>query len=221
MRLIDLVINCLKETIRNDDVNFNVESYLNGSLENNPEYSIEINNVLLSVNKAIARLCTMEKIPYKHIVLLANPDVESYDISEYGIKTIKSVFVMENDKPRFLGWMNFGKNKLFVGYGQQKDINVIYAPKVKAFTNNDIYTTTVVDGEEARIANEDDLDEVYGISDELCSYINYFAKSELYEDRDPDRCKRYLNYFEQFITEYKLEQTYPHQESIRPTYKIR
>lgn len=221
MRLIDLVINCLKETIRNDDVNFNVESYLDGTLEQNPEYSAEINNVLLSVNKAIARLCTMEKIPYKHIILLANPEIDTYDISEYGIKTVKSVFTMDNDKPRFLGWMNFGKDKLFVGYGQQKDIHVIYSPKIRAFTNNDIYELTVLDGAETRIAKEEDLDTVYGISDELCTYIAYFAKSELYEDRDPDRCKRYLNYFEQFIAEYKLEQTYPHQEAVRPAYKIR
>jgi hypothetical protein len=57
----------------------------------------------------------------------------------------------------------------------------------------------------------------YGIDDEMCNYISYFAKSELYETRDPDRCKRYLNYFEQYLTELKREHYYPTQEHIENT----
>lgn len=221
MRLVDLVIQVLKETIRNDDRNFNVENYLEGKLDSDPSYETEFNNVLLSINKAISRFVTAEKLPFKHIILVGEKDRETYDLSDYkDIKNIKSVFIIKNERTYFIGWQNFGAASLYLGYGLDTNIHIIYSPKVPNFKVSDIYTETYENDKEIRIPNNDDLDEKYGISDEMCNYISYFAKSELFEDRDPDRCKRYLNYFEQYLSELIVDRTYPHQDSVRPAYKI-
>lgn len=208
MRLVDLAVNCLKETFHNDDTNINAELLRDGTLLKNPDYANEVNNVLLSINKAISRLQTSNKIPYKHDVITANPNSEWYDISNIkDIRKIRSVFIMKNGTPYWIGWGNITANMLFLGFGLQDTIHIIYERKIKNFTESDF-------------DSEDDLDEVYGISDELCNYISYFAKSELFEDVDPDRCKRFLNYFEQFLVEVDTRGTIPYQENVHAKYKI-
>lgn len=208
MRLVDLAVNCLKETFHNDDTNINAELLRDGTLLKNPDYANEVNNVLLSINKAISRLQTSNKIPYKHDVITANPNSEWYDISYIkDIRKIHSVFIMKNGVPYWIGWGNITANMLYLGFGLQDTIHIIYERKIKNFTESDF-------------DSEDDLDEVYGISDEICNYINYFAKSELFEDVDPDRSKRFLNYFEQFLAEVDTRGTIPYQENVHAKYKI-
>lgn len=208
MRLVDLAVNCLKETFHNDDTNINAELLRDGTLLKNPDYANEVNNVLLSINKAISRLQTSNKIPYKHDVITANPNSEWYDISYIkDIRKIRSVFIMKNGVPYWIGWGNITANMLYLGFGLQDTIHIIYERKIKNFTESDF-------------DSEDDLDEVYGISDEICNYINYFAKSELFEDVDPDRSKRFLNYFEQFLAEVDTRGTIPYQENVHAKYKI-
>lgn len=209
MRLVDLAINCLKETLHNDDTNINADLLRDGSLLKNPDYANEVNNVLLSINKAISRLQTAQKIPYKHGVLTANPGLQCYDLSSIkDIRKIRSVYIYKNGAPYWIGWNNVNNtNLLYLGFGLKDTIHIIYERKIKNFTESDF-------------DSEDDLDEVYGISDELCNYINYFVKSELFEDVDPDRCKRYLNYFEQFIAEVNTLGTLPYQSNVHAKYKI-
>ena len=48
MRFADLVINCIKETLHNDDVNLNVTHLRDGKLATNPDYANELNNVCIS-----------------------------------------------------------------------------------------------------------------------------------------------------------------------------
>lgn len=208
MRLVDLAVNCLKETFHNDDTNINAELLRDGTLLKNPDYANEVNNVLLSINKAISRLQTSNKIPYKQETLTPNPDSEWYDISSIkDIRKIRSVFVMKNNVPCWIGWNNISANKLYLGLSINDTIYLIYERKIKNFTESDF-------------DSEDDLDEVYGISDEICNYINYFVKSELFEDVDPDRCKRYLNYFEQFLAEVDTRGTTPYQGNVFAKYKM-
>ena len=222
MRLIDLVVNCLKETFHNDDKTVNAENIRSGELALNPIYSNELNNVLLSINKAISRLITAHKIPLKRATVEPKISEEEpnekngriYDISSIkDIRTIKSIFyVDQNQEIVWLSWLNFSSNDIVYIKCERdfnKPFNIIYERKIKNFTEEDILTI------------DDDLEEVYGLSDELCNYINYFAKSELFEDRDPDRCKRYLNYFEAFISEVNNGETFPHQDQVRPKYRIR
>ncbi len=225
MRLIDLVVDCLKEYLRNGDLNFGVESICDRSAEKNPEYVIALNNVLLSINKGIARLTTAEKLKFKHVVMVGDPTSDVYDISDYkDIKNIKSVFVLKNGQPNYIGWTNLDKDHILLGYGLDINVHMIYAPKMKRFTFDDIGLLgdeTNANGEFKLEPIEDDLDTKYGIDDEMCTYLGYFAKSELWEDVDPDRCKRYLNYFEQWLVELKNEQNYPHQTGVSPVYKIK
>lgn len=221
MRLVDLVIQTIKESVRNDDKNFNVENFLNGNFDSDVEYSNEINNVLLSINKGISRLVTSDKLPYKHIVLVGDKDADIYDLSAYPIKNIKSVYIVKNNKIIWLGYQILSQNELFLGYGIDTNVHIIYEAKVHNFTEEDMYDVSFDEnGKQIKTAKNIDLDEAYGISDEMCNYISYFAKSELYEDRDPDRCKRYLNYFEQFISELKVNRTYPHQDHVYATFRI-
>ena len=208
MRLADLVINCLKETFHNDDTNLKVEFLRDGTLLKNPEYTVEVNNVLLSINKAISRLITAEKFELKYDVLTANPDNDIYDISSIGnIRKIRTVFIIKNGRPHWIGWRYVGDNLLYLGYGLNSTIHVGFERQIPNFIESDL-------------DSEDDLSS-YGLTDELCNYINYFAKSELWEDVDPDRCKRYLNYFEQFVAEVNKRETIVYQSEVQAKYKIR
>lgn len=221
MRLIDLVVECLKETIRNEDKTLSVDGILEGKVQNHPEYDVEFNNVLLSINKAVARLSTLDKIPYKHDIITANQNVSMYNISSiHDLKNIKSVFIIKNDKPLVIGWRIVTKTMIMLPKGLNDTIHIIYAPKVKTFTEEDVYREIESNGNVIKEAIDTGLEE-YGISDEYCHYICYFAKSELFESRDPDRCKRYLNYFEQFVSEVIIDKTYPHQECVHAEYRIR
>jgi len=209
MRIADLVINCLKETFRNDDTNITVALLRDGTLIKNPDYVNEISNVFLSINKAVSRLITAGKIELKHDVITADPNKDVYDISSItDIRKIRSVFVMKNGKPYWIGWSYVGQNLIYLGYGLTDTIHIAYERKIPSFSDADI-------------DSEDDIESKYGLTDELCNYINYFVKSELFEVIDPDRCKRYLNYFEQFIAEVDKRETIPHQSSVNATYKIR
>lgn len=208
MRLADLVINCLRETFHNDDSNLTVALLRDDSLFKNPEYSNQVNNVLLSINKAISRLMTSEKIELKYAVLTADTDEDVYDISSItDLRKIRTVFILKNGAPCWIGWSQVGEKLLYLGYGLDSTIHVGYERKIPNFT-------------EADFESEDDIETKYGLTDELCNYINYFAKSELWEEVDPDRCKRYLNYFEQFVAEVNKRQSIPYQNSIRAKYRI-
>lgn len=208
MRLADLVINCLRETFHNDDSNLTVALLRDDSLFKNPEYSNQVNNVLLSINKAISRLMTSEKIELKYAVLTADTDEDVYDISSItDLRKIRTVFILKNGAPYWIGWSQVGEKLLYLGYGLDSTIHVGYERKIPNFT-------------EADFESEDDIETKYGLTDELCNYINYFAKSELWEEVDPDRCKRYLNYFEQFVAEVNKRQSIPYQNSIRAKYRI-
>ena len=207
MKLAELALLCIKETNRNEDyVSLTVENLSNGSLLENPTYTADVFNVMLSINKAIARLSTADKIPYKEIVI-ENGNKEEYVIdlkNHRDIKNIKSVYIIKNGEPKTVVWYFYPDKKLTISTVTDKDIHIIYSPIVKQFGENDY-------------ENNIDLLE-YGIDDEMCNYISYFAKSELYETRDPDRCKRYLNYFEQYLTELKRDNTYPTQDHVENTY---
>ncbi len=208
MRIADLVINCLKETFRNDDKNVTVELLRDGSLLKNPDYANQVNNVFLSINKAISRLLTAEKIEYKHDILTADKDKDVYDISSIkDVRKIRSVYVIRNGRPYWIGWSYVGQNLLYLGYGLTDTIHIVYERKIPNFT-------------EADIDSEVDIESEYGLTDELCNYINYFAKSEMFEETDPDRCKRYLNYFEQFVAEVNNKQQVPYQTSTHAKYKL-
>lgn len=208
MRLADLVINCLRETFHNDDSNLTVALLRDGSLFKNPEYSNQVNNILLSINKAISRLMTSEKIELKYAVLTADKDEDVYDVSSItDLRKIRTVFILKNGSPYWIGWSQVGEKLLYLGYGLDSTIHVGYERKIPNFT-------------EADFESEDDIETKYGLTDELCNYINYFAKSELWEEVDPDRCKRYLNYFEQFVAEVNKRQSIPYQNSIRAKYRI-
>lgn len=209
MRFADLVINCLKETFRNDDTTLTVANLRDGKLAEKSDYASEINNVCLSINKAISRLQTARKIELKYDVITGNPDQDIYSISNIpDIRKIRSVFIIKNGRPYWIGWSMAGQNMLFLGFGIDTTIHIAYERKIPNFTEEDFNS-------------EDDLEVKYGLTDELCNYINYFAKSELFEVVDPDRCKRYLNYFEQFISEVDRRETIPYQSSVQATYKIR
>lgn len=210
MNLAQLVVNCIKDTVHNDDLTITVENLLNGNLEKNYDYTTEVNNVLLSINRAVARLQTAKKIPIKNAILTAEPSKEIYDLSSIkDIRKILSIYVMKNGKPQWVGWYFVSQNSVYLGYGLDSTINIQYERKMPHFTELDIQDVDV------------DLDSEYGIDDELCSYISYFAKSELYEDRDPDRCKRFLNYFEQFVNEIDKRESIVYQNSTQAKFRLK
>ncbi len=208
MRFADLVINCLKETFHNDDVNLNVAHLRDGSLAQMPDYANELNNVCISINKAIARLMTAEKIPTKTELLTGKGDQEVYNISDItDLRKIRSVFLIKNQRTYWIGWKQINDHLIYLGYGLEGTIYITYDREIKQFTESDF-------------DSEDDLKEKYGLNDELCNYINYFVKSELFEDVDPDRCKRYLNYFEQFVAEINKRESIPYQDGVQARYKL-
>ncbi|MDT3388262.1 MAG: hypothetical protein LIR46_10960 [Bacteroidota bacterium] len=208
MNLAQLVVNCIKDTVLNDDKTLTVENLLNGNVGKNYEYTVEANNVLLSINRAVARLQTAKKIPIKGAILTANPSQEIYDISSIkDLRKILSVYVMKNGKPHWVGWSFVSQDMVYLGYGLDSTIHIQYERNIPNFMDNDIQNVDV------------DLETEYGLSDELCNYISYFVKSELYETRDPDRCKRYLNYFEQFVNEIDKRESIVYQNSVQAKYR--
>lgn len=208
MTLADLVINCLRETFRNDDKNLTVDLLRDGTLSNNTEYANQVNNVFLSINKAVSRLLTAEKIELKYDVLTGDINKDIYDISSIrDLRKIRTVFVLKNGSPYWIGWAHVGEKLLYLGFGINTTIHIGYERKIPSFS-------------EANLESNDDLETKFGLTDELCNYINYFAKSELWEEVDPDRCKRYLNYFEQFIAEVNKRQSIPYQNSVHARFKI-
>ena len=207
MRLVELVVNCIKETFHNDDTGITAAHVLDGTLAQNPDYASEMNNVLIGINKAVSRLITAGKVPLKHVIITADKDAEVYNLPFDDIRAIRSVFVMKNGKPVYVGWTLIEGNVLYLGYGLESTIHILYERKIPNFFESDYEST-------------DDLEEKYGLTNELCNYINYFVKSELFEDIDPDRCKRYLNYFEQFVNEINHRENIPTQAAAYPRYKI-
>lgn len=208
MNLAQLVVNCIKENIRNDDTTLNVENLLNGNLEQSPDYAVDVNNVLLSINKAISRLQTAKKIPLRSTTLVGVPNESIYDISHIkDIRKIVSVYVIKNNRPYWVGWNWISEGNIFIGFGFNGNIYLQYEKKIPNFLEADIQNTEI------------DLEETYGLDDELCNYIAYFAKSELYERVDQDRCKRYLNYFEQFVNEIDRREAVVYQDHVQAKYK--
>jgi len=208
MKYAELVINCIKETLHNDDTTINITNLRDGTLAKNSDYANLIFNVHLSINKAIARLITAEKIEYKHELLTGKPSEDSYDISSIkDIRKIRSIYTIDNGRPNWIGWFFIMPGVLYLGYGLESTIHLIYERKIPDFT-------------EADLQSDDDLEEKYGLTNELCNYITYFAKSEMFEEIDPDRCKRYLNYFEQFVSEINNRQSIPYQTGVKARFKI-
>ena len=244
MKLSELVFKTVKNTVYLDDVSFTYDRFKKGEFDDTADYGMYINNALLPINEAIARLNDLNRIPFS----ISNElSVDSDGIvaipSELNVKEIIAVGNITPYGVRIVDYRPFGANqimilnntgfslayntKLEVPYSNNGDkVRLEYKQDIKHFDNNDWYyfNDYLLEDSEIEETDYDDDKDVelkdYGINDSICNYIIEYASAKLSEDINASVSNLHINRAEAYFSNIEPCKSAFRQNVITPKYKI-
>ena len=210
MLLSKLVYLCVKSAILFDDKDFTYEAFVEGSYDEDPDYSQNINNIFIPINEAIARLSDTEKIPYVVNGIdfsdLEDKIVLPFSKLEKPVKQIISVAQLYGGQYRTLAWRPFGQNQILISsyIDPSKKIYVEYKEDVKHFDSTNF--------------NEDMKD--YGITDSMCNFIMEYSQGRLTENVSADLANMHITRSEQYFANISFVTSAFNQENVESVFTI-
>lgn len=190
MTLNELRTLCIKYTLMDDEMGLTKETYSQYIHDSN--YKDLFNNVTSSINRAVSRIISKEKLNYKTFDI--NPVKTTSPTFEYQLDdTIHSIQkVIYNDGTGFYYNVDYKiiLDRLVLPRISSGYFIVAYIPEIEPFQE-------FVEGEK-----EIELKEL-GITNQLCNVIQYFAKADLWEKEEPALSQSYRGYAEQYLDDIK------------------
>ena len=208
MLLSKLVYLAVKNTTYYDDETFTFTAFMDGNFDKTPEYALEINNVFLPINEAIARLSDLERIPYKvdevNKSLLGENNI--LDISSLPVKEIISVAQPYGAEFRVLAFRSLGADKVLISdyIDSRKPLLIEYKEDIPYFDEDDFAKN---------LKN-------YGINDSMCNYIIEYAGSKLSEQTSAELSNMHLTRAEQYFANIRAVKSAFPQQKIEVKYGI-
>lgn len=220
MKLSHLVFDTVKNVKYLEDTNFSYDSFLRGEFDNDMDYANSINNVFSPLNEAIHRLSDMNKLSFC-IEQLPSPGpngIITIEAMEYDIKTIVSIFTLDNGDYKKLNYREFGRDKiLLLNSPTNNPIFIEYIQDIPNFSKSDIFYFE----ENGVVIDQRDIElKEYGISDTMCSYIIEYCQGKLLEPIAPELANLHLTRAEQYFSGLDQRQTSYHQTRIGKKYRI-
>ena len=210
MTLRELEVECIRYTAEDAETGLTAETYY--SFKNKDVYKDYFNNVLSSINRALQKVSTRDKIPYITFELEVTRDNISNLTKDYlleicnsqlgknlDIKSIYSVSLFFKGEYRPIRF-SYKNNKLTLKntFFRNTKIYINFVPKIKTFTGLDEQDVTIENYE--RLDTSVNLED-YGIEDEvLFNVVLNFVKSDLFAFDNPTLAQRYISLGETYLS---------------------
>jgi hypothetical protein len=214
MTLSQLVVDVIKDIIKTGDITVNEQNLNAGLLDNDPQYSDLVNNAVPSINKAVARLVSQKKIPFKSfsVPVVYNSTTDSAKTSKKYTLSLPSDFytvisiAYEDTKGRVdvVHWQTLSKTEYFLPLKKDGTFHIQYAPRVPMFVKADLNLGLELND--------------YGIDDTMAQYITFFTRADLWETEQPQLAQTYRQYAEEYYIQIENPVVSFRQESIYAKY---
>ena len=232
MKLSELVFRTVKNAIYLDDVSFTYDSFRRefDTFNDSAEYGNYIQNALLGINEAIARLNDLNRIPYRisEKLTVSESEIELPDYitienknnnKQVRIKEIVGVARVSKYGIMPVSFRQLSPNKLFVFVGTVNDIQVEFKIDIPHFSNSDfVYEENLETGE---LVETKDIElYTFGINDSMCNYIMEYASAKLTEDVNASISNLHINRAEQYFANITPCKSALVQSVVMPKYRI-
>lgn len=195
MTIGQLVVDVIKDIVKNGDLSVNEQNLIDGLLDNDPQYADLVNNALPSINKAISRLVVQKKLPFKTFsqVVSYNEETDQKKSFKKYTLTLPSDFytvisvVYEDTDGRLenVHYQTMSKTDYYLPLKKDGTFIIQYAPRVPVFVTSDI---------NAELELND-----YLIDDMMAQFITYFTRADLWETEQPSLAQTYRRYAEEYF----------------------
>lgn len=211
MTLRELEAECIRYTAEDKDMGLSAESY--HEYKQKETYKDYINNVLPSINRAIARIVTEKKIPYKTCAIKAKKQYKLNELEkefDIAIRDVYSVTSISTSGELIHYRFHLVGNFLTIldlpyGYESYLLLNINFIPFVKSLKHTDEEDQRIEGWETSDTSI--DLEKI-GIPDELCyGVIVYFVKADLFVMDNPNLASNYRQYADSYLNEYDITNT--------------
>ena len=232
MKLSELVFRTVKNAIYLDDVSFTYDSFKSDfdTFNDSAEYGNYIQNAMLGINEAIARLNDLNRIPFRISDKLEVSD-NQVTLPEYITITntnanknvyIKEIIAVARVTKGGIIPINFrqlSRTQIYVFVGKADDIQVEFKLDIPHFSNNDFrYEEDEVDNTLTEIKDIELYS--FGISDSMCNYIMEYASAKLTEDVNASVSNLHINRAEQYFINIAPCKSAFAQSVVIPKYRI-
>jgi hypothetical protein len=216
MTLGQLVVDVIKDIVKNGDSSVNEQNLIDGLLDEDPQYSDLVNNALPSINKAIARLVVQKKLPFKFFEQAVSYDSEldvKKSYKKYTLTlpsdfyTIVSIVYEDGDgRLENVQWQTLSKTQYLLPIKKDTDGKFLiqYSTKVPVFYKADI-------------AAEYELED-YQIDDLMAQFITFFTRADLWETEQPTLAQTYRRYAEEYFDQIENPVMAFRQEQVHTKY---
>ena len=216
MKLSKLVYLTVKNTVYLDDNSFTYDEFLKGSFDGSADYGMYINNSLLPINEAIARLNDLDRIQYK-IVKNVVVDSDSMINLPNDLKELVGVGKVTKYGIRVFKYKRVG-NQAFVFCCDTNKISIEYKQDI-CFSESDMKYDYDVSTDSAEEINDVELRD-YNIDNTMCNYIIEYASAKLSEDVNASVSNLHVNRAEQYFSNITICNKLFSQEKVRAIYRI-
>lgn len=214
MKLSQLVYECVKDSITMRG-SMSYESFINDIFfpQDSKDYSLQYAVVFDAINKAIARLQSYNKIPYKLMFLSTTKQF----VFPFG----KPLIIVDAINKNRIDFYELGnKEILLTTANENNNIWVEYKVVVPHFSEKDIKKIELdEDNELLSVDTNIDLEQTYGITDEMANYIKEFVKGQTLETIAPDIANNHNNRAEQYFGSLENARSQFPQRKIRNTHR--
>lgn len=199
MLLTRLVFECVKDSINSPEHSLSYTDFMKSMTQGDyigKQWSMQATGVMRAINLAMARLMTYEKIPF------STEEVE-FQGGECAFSKGKVVNVFVDGVSNYvpLRFTNRDRNTKIKVFGFEGKAVVEYRKDIPHLTTESL-------------AEDFDLKEEYGITDQMCEFIMEFVKAQLVENFSPELANNHATKAEQYFDSLEVYSTAHYQFEI-------
>ena len=206
MYLSQLVYECIKYGVYQDDTKFTYQAFVDGEYNDVVDFKNQINNVWFPLNEAIHRLSVKDKIPNRVVLLNVEDNIGKLEGELINIRNIRNVFQVNSDGYKKVGHRRVGNMIILYNFDSGKEVYAEYRVDIPNFNNFE--------------DNDYELKDTYGISETACSFIIEYVKSGLLEQVAPEIAYQHRSIAEQYFNDLETYNNGFEQQIVQPKYKI-
>lgn len=199
MLLTRLVFECVKDSINSPEHSLSYTDFLKSMTQGDyigKQWVMQANGVMRAINLAMARLMTYEKIPFSTDELHFEGGECSFNKGK-----VVNVFIEGANGYVPLRFTNKDRNTKIKVFGFEGEATVEYRKDIPHLTSDDL-------------TDDFDLNEEYGITDQMCEFIMEFVKAQLLENISPELSNNHNTKAEQYFESLEVYSTAHYQYEV-------
>ena len=122
MYLSQLVYECIKYGVYQDDTKFTYQAFVDGEYNDVVDFKNQINNVWFPLNEAIHRLSVKDKIPNRVVLLNVEDNIGKLEGELINIRNIRNVFQVNSDGYKKVGHRRVGNMIILYNFDSGKEV---------------------------------------------------------------------------------------------------